>query len=117
MEVTKFLRGSAGYPEALRQINSPPSQLFHSGADLTELLRRPRLAIIGSRLVTPYGKQVTRQLARQLAEQGVVIVSGLALGVDGLSHQAALEAGGLCIAVLPSSLQQIYPATNRRIAE
>jgi DNA processing protein len=67
-------------------------------------------------MVSAYGKQVTLRLAAQLAEQGIVIISGLALGVDGLGHRATLEAGGLAIAVLPSSLEEIYPATNRRLA-
>lgn len=117
MEINRLTRRSKDYPEPLRHISSPPAQLFHMGADLTELMKRPRVAIIGSRLPTMYGRQVTHQLASELAAQGVVIVSGLALGVDGLSHQAALEAGGLCLAVLPGSLEHIYPATNRRLAE
>jgi len=104
-------------PPLLRQIPSPPKQLWCAGANLDDLLARPRLAIVGSRNVSPYGKQVTLQLSRQLAEQGVVIVSGLALGVDGLAHQAALEAQGLTIAVLPSSPDIITPATNYRLAE
>ncbi len=115
--IHKLLVGSPGFPEVLRQIPSAPAQLFHRGAPLEELLRRPRVAIVGSRSVSPYGKQVTTQLARQLAEQGVVIVSGLALGVDGLAHQAAIEAGGQAIAVLPGPLEAIVPTTNRRLAQ
>ncbi len=91
--------------------------MYCRGAPLSELLKRPRVAIVGSRGPSAYGKQVTTQLARELAEQGIVIISGLALGIDALAHQATLEAGGLAIAVLPGSVEKIYPATNRRLGE
>lgn len=117
MRVNKLTLSTETIPESLRQIASPPGVLFHSGAALTELLKRPRLAIVGSRNVSPYGKQVTLQLARELAEQGIVIISGLALGVDALAHQAALEADGLTIAVLPGPVEKIYPVTNTRLGE
>lgn len=103
-------------PAVLTQIPSPPKQLFHEGAALDELLKRPRVAIVGSRNVSTYGRQTTLKLARELAEQGIVIVSGLALGVDGLAHQAALEAGGQAIAVLPGPLEIIAPAQHRQLA-
>lgn len=108
---------SPDYPEVLKDIPSPPKQLFCLGADLNELLKLPRVAIIGTRNITPYGELVTAKLARELAEQGVVIISGLAIGVDALAHRAALEAGGLCVGVLPCPLDNIVPATNRRLAE
>ncbi|HWB38614.1 MAG TPA: DNA-processing protein DprA [Candidatus Saccharimonadales bacterium] len=104
-------------PPDLKRIASPPKQLFHAGANLAELLKRPRLAIIGSRSVTAYGRQVTLQLAGQLAEQGIVIISGLALGVDGLAHQACLDAGGLTIAVLPGPLDDIVPSTHQPLSD
>lgn len=104
-------------PKVLRGISSPPDQLYCRGASLPELLKRPRVAIVGSRGPTTYGIQVTTRLARELAEQGIVIVSGLALGVDALAHQAALEVGGLCIAVLPGPVSKIYPRSNERIGQ
>ncbi|HWT56218.1 MAG TPA: DNA-processing protein DprA [Candidatus Microsaccharimonas sp.] len=104
-------------PERLRQLSSPPGQLFHAGADLDDLLKRPTVAIVGSRKVTPYGQQITTKLARELAEQGIVIVSGLALGVDALAHEAALAVGGLTIAVLPSSLEHIAPRSHVGLAQ
>ncbi len=103
-------------PEELRRISVPPKQLFHAGAPLDDLLSRPRVTIVGSRNVSTYGTLVTSQLARQLAEQGIVIISGLALGVDGLAHRAALEANGLAIAVLPAPLDDIVPVSNRHLA-
>lgn len=117
MNIKMLKLSSGGYPEVLRQIPSPPKQLYWSGATMDELLARPRVAIVGSRRVSTYGRQVTSQLARQLAEQGVVIISGLAMGIDAIGHQSALEAGGLCIAVLPGPLDKIVPATNLRLAE
>ncbi len=106
----------SNYPDILRQIADPPKQLYYQG-QLLDLLKQPRLAVVGSRKVSPYGKQVTTALAGAAAGQGLVIVSGLAFGVDALAHQAALDAGGLTIAVLPSSLSHIYPASHRNLAQ
>lgn len=106
-----------GYPLPLNNIASPPQQLYIYGADLVELLKRPRLAIVGSRNVSSYGRQITAKLARELAEQGIVIISGLALGVDAIAHAAALDAGGLTIAVLPSPVDHPYPSSNAQLAK
>lgn len=116
MQIKKLTLNS-GMPEALRQIGSPPKQLFCRGTSLFDLMARPRVAIVGSRGPSAYGKQVAAQLARELAEQGMVIISGLALGIDAIAHRAALEAGGLAIAVLPGPVDNIYPRTNRRLGE
>jgi DNA processing protein len=104
-------------PKRLTRIAQPPKQLFWHGSDPEALLARPCVAIVGSRAVSPYGRQVTRQFAAQLAERGVVIISGLAFGVDSIAHQAALEAGGLTIAVLPGSVDEVYPRSHARLAE
>jgi len=104
-------------PKELKRIPSPPKQLFQLGQNLADLLEYPCVAIVGSRNVSPYGNQITARLAGDLAERGIVIVSGLALGVDGIAHTAALAAGGKCIAVLPSPLSNIAPATNRQLAK
>jgi len=103
--------------EVLQHIPSPPGHLFVKSTNLPDLLQRPRVAIVGSRKISAYGKAVTSSLASELARAGIVIVSGLALGVDGLAHRAALEAGGLTIAVLPGSLADIYPASHRQLAD
>lgn len=105
------------FPESLRHIPSAPKELYVAGENLSELLKRPRVAVVGSRKISPYGKTVTARLAGDLAKQGIVIVSGLAFGVDAAAHQAALEAGGSAIAVLPTPLSKIYPASNHRLAE
>lgn len=80
-------------------------------------MQRPRIAIVGSRKVSPYGREVTTKLAYDLASRGVVIISGLALGVDALAHKAALDAGGTTVAVLPSPLEHIYPSSHTQLAK
>ena len=102
-------------PERLRRVLPPPSQLF-VGGDLSQLLNSPSVGIVGSRKVSPYGRQVTEQLAGELAACGIVIVSGLALGVDSIAHQEALARGGGTIAVLPGSIEDIYPSSHRQLA-
>lgn len=92
-------------------------QLYLRCNNFEELIDRPKIAIVGSRKVTPYGKRITIQFASELAKQGVVIVSGLAYGVDAIAHRAALDAGGLTIAVLPGSVETPYPSTHRGLAE
>ncbi len=116
MKITKLHIGSKEYPQPLQDITDPPKQLYYIG-DLEAATAKPRLAIVGSRKVPAYGKAVTLRLAREATEQGIVIVSGLALGVDGLAHQAALEANGTTIAVLPTSLSKIYPSSHHQLAK
>jgi len=79
--------------------------------------RPPVVAIVGTRKPTSYGKEVTFNLAYNLAKKGVIIVSGLALGVDAIAHRAALEAGGTTIAVMAGGLDSIYPANHRGLAK
>lgn len=116
MTVKKITQNDSAFPGKLKHIPQPPKELYVLG-DIEPLADKPVVSIVGSRAVTPYGKQVTNRLASELASQGIAIVSGLALGVDALAHTAALEAGGYTVAVLPSSLEAIYPATNRQLAK
>lgn len=108
--------GDDDFPEVLRSIPGPPKQLYVLG-DLAALLAMPRLAVVGSRHVSPYGRQITSRLVEEIAGQGVVIISGLAIGVDAIAHQAALAAHGQTIAVLPCGLDKLYPSTNARLGE
>jgi DNA processing protein len=117
MKIKKISLTSEQLPSKLAQIADPPLKLHVLGAHLDELLTRPAVAIVGSRKVSPYGKVVTAQLASELARAGVVIISGLAIGVDGIAHRAALEVGGLTIAVLPSGLDRVYPASHHQLAQ
>lgn len=100
------------YPELLKQIAVPPAVLYVRG----ELTKDPLVAIVGSRRMTDYGRRVTQDLAQYLALQGVGVVSGLALGIDGAAHQAALTSNGTTIGVLASGVDRIYPASHGRLA-
>lgn len=104
-------------PERLQHIPQPPQCLYVASDNWDDLLQRPAVAIVGSRQPTAYGRAVTRQLAGDLAAQGVVIVSGLAYGVDSLAHEGALASGGLTIAVLPAGLTSVYPRSHRQLAK
>ena len=108
MKVKYLTINDSTYPLLLKKLPTPPKELYVLGADLTEIMERPRVTIVGSRGVSTYGQQVTAQLAGELAERGFVVVSGLALGVDGTAHQGALAAGSITIAVLPCGLVQPY---------
>lgn len=106
-----------GYPEILTQIPDPPHTLFVRGKLPDEKL--PSIAVVGTRNHTLYGKQVCAEIVSGLAHQGVAIVSGLALGVDGVAHETALNNSGKTIAVLGSGVNKdsIYPAFHQRLAE
>ncbi len=109
-----FCWDDGDYPINLRKIPHPPPVLYIRGQleDRDELA----VAVVGTRRASPYGREVARELGTELARHGVTVVSGMALGVDAIAHQAALEAGGRTIAVLGSGIDQIYPARNRRLA-
>lgn len=92
-----------------------PEQIYLAGKLPSE--QTPAVAIVGSRKPTPYGNEVTYRLAYDLAKRGVIIISGLAYGVDAIAHKAALDAGGTTIAVLASGLHKVYPAANTQLAE
>src|SRR5258708_2948914 len=118
MKVNSLKRDAPDFPEVLRQITVPPKELFWLGAHPNSLIKAPRVAIVGSRRMSTYGRVVTQPLTTQLATQGgMIIISGLALGVDAAAHRAALEVGGLTVAVLPTSLDNIYPASHQNLAK
>lgn len=114
MNINKVSPDKHNYLQIISSIDKSPDILFYAGT-LPEQ-RVPTVAIVGTRKPTAYGKEVTHQLAYDLAKHGVVIISGIALGVDGIAHTAALEANGITIAVLPCGLPKIYPATHRDLA-
>lgn len=107
---------TSSIPKRLQRLTDPPAQLYIQGP-LQALLQQPCLAIVGSRAVSPYGQQVTTMLAQAAARAGIVVISGLALGIDSIAHRAALEAQGSTIAVLPGGLKRIYPASHQRLAK
>ena len=103
-------------PELLRQIHDPPPTLFLRGGADVEVLWRPAVAIVGARACSTYGAQVARMLGRELAASGLVVVSGLARGVDGEAHRGALDAGGVTVAVLGCGIDRGYPAAHTELA-
>ena len=108
-----LILGQPGFPPRLAEIAVPPIALEAAGdADLAA----PGIAVVGSRRATPYGIAVAERLAAGLAEAGLVVVSGLARGVDAAAHRAALEAGGRTVAVLGSAHDSLYPPEHRELA-
>lgn len=103
------------YINILTSVDSAPKTLYYIGT--LPQKRQPTVAIVGTRKPTAYGKEVAATLAEQLTRRGVVIVSGLALGIDAIAHRACLDAGGTTIAVLGNGLHKIYPHTNRALGE
>jgi DNA processing protein len=104
------------FPHLLAAIHDPPPRLFLRGAADRAVLERPAVAVVGARGCSPYGAQVARTLGRELAAAGLVVVSGLARGVDGEAHRGALEAGGVTVAVLGCGIDRDYPASHRDLA-
>lgn len=107
--------GHRAYPRLLAEAAGRPSILYVRG-ELTPA-DETGVAIVGTRRATPYGRQVAERIATELAQAGVTVISGLARGVDGVAHRAALAAGGRTVAVLGSGPDVIYPAEHRRLAE
>ena len=92
-----------------------PTELYIAGKLPSE--RIPAVAIVGSRKPSPYGEAATYKLAFELAQSGVVIISGLAYGIDAIAHKAALDAGGITIAVVAGGLHSIYPSAHTALAQ
>lgn len=102
------------YPDYLREIFDPPFVLYCAGK--VEALKGPAVAIVGARKPSPYGRAVAERIAQDLASRGIVVVSGLARGVDSIAHWGAIR-GGKTVAVLGSGLENIYPRDNRKLFE
>jgi DNA processing protein len=116
MSVCRIRRGQAEYPPLLRAIPDPPPTLWLRGEASTELLVRPAVAIVGARACSSYGRSVARSLGRELASAGLVVVSGMARGIDGEAHRGALDVGGITVAVLGCGIDRDYPAAHRDLA-
>jgi len=103
------------YPQRLKEIDQPPPVLYIRGEYLPDDLFA--VAIVGTRRVTPYGRQITEELSSFLAANNMTVISGLARGVDAVAHQTTLKAGGRTIAVLGSGVDKIYPPEHRALAD
>lgn len=104
------------YPRLLKTLSNAPLALWVHGRDLA-LLDAPQLAIVGSRNPTHNGRETAEQFAHYLAERGLTITSGLAAGIDGASHEGALNGSGSTLAVLGCGLDRVYPQSNAALAE
>jgi DNA processing protein len=104
-----------GYPTRLREIYDPPAVLWVRGS--VQLLSKPGIAVVGTRHPSPYGTGMAEMLSRDLAARGVVILSGMARGVDTAAHKGALEAKGKTVAVWGTGIDVIYPKENKKLAE
>ena len=113
----RFLgRSDATFPRLLHAIHDPPAGLFVRGGAGDDLLARGAVAIVGARACSAYGRQVARRLGRDAAAAGLVVVSGMARGVDAEAHRGALEGGGITIAVLGCGVDRDYPAAHASLA-
>jgi DNA processing protein len=106
---------SADYPPLLREIFAPPPVVYVKGAMST--FGRHAVAIVGTRHPSPYGQRAAAEMSAGLAKNGIAVISGLALGVDTISHQACLDNGQPTVAVLGCGLDTIYPPANKKLAE
>ena len=110
INVSYVTTNDSDYPINLVDLDDAPLVLFYKGKLLKEDVNS--IAIVGSRKMTVYGKEVARRFATDLANHGITVVSGLAFGIDAMAHKSALEAGGRCVAVLASGLDEITPRSN-----
>jgi len=113
MKINNISPDTNKFTQMLSTLAVVPEKLYYLGNLPAE--RRPAVAIVGTRRPTAYGTEVTTQLATDLARRGIVIVSGMALGVDGLAHRAALEVGGTTIAVQGNGLAKLYPRSHEQL--
>lgn len=113
-QIQVFIWDDPKYPRRLKEIEHPPPVLYVSGS--FEEVDQWSVAVVGTRRVTAYGRQVTEEIGQKLAQHGVTVISGLARGVDALAHQAALKNGGRTVAVLGCGVDQIYPPEHRNLA-
>lgn len=105
--------GEPDYPELLAEIKRPPRQMFYIGS--LDMLKRTCVAVVGSRTTTLYGRNVATQMGRRLAQHGVTVVSGMALGIDSCAHRGAMEADGNTAAVFGCGVDKCYPPENQEL--
>lgn len=103
-----------GYPSLLREIPNPPKQIYVRGT-IPEP-RHPAVAVVGTRKATAAGIETTERMAAEFARQGLIVISGLAMGIDAAAHRGALGVRGKTVAVLGNGIDEVYPAQNERLA-
>jgi len=113
--ITVVISDEDNYPNRLKEIDQPPPVLYIRGEIVEDDFWA--VAVVGTRRVTAYGRQVTDELASYLAQNGITVISGMARGVDAIAHQSAIRAGGRTIAVLGSGVDRIYPPEHRSLSD
>ena len=112
----RVARSDSRFPPRLKAIFDPPPALYLRGSGDVELLARRAVAVVGARSCSPYGAQVARTLGRELTAAGLLVLSGLARGIDGEAHRGALDAGGPTVGVLGCGIDRDYPAVNAELS-
>ncbi|PIT97572.1 DNA-protecting protein DprA [Candidatus Berkelbacteria bacterium CG10_big_fil_rev_8_21_14_0_10_41_12] len=115
MNYSEITKSDKRFPKKLREIPDCPQKLYCIGN--VDLFSKPIIAIVGSRKASEYGKIITKKFASYLASNGYVIASGLAIGIDAQAHKSALSVEGYTIAVLGTGIDEIYPASNKSLAD
>ena len=116
MNISKYIQiDDEIYPVMLKEIDDPPNRLYYKGN--LKLLYESGLAIIGTRHITEYGEKITKKFAREIALRDIVVISGMAVGVDKVAHSETLKSGGKTIAVIGSGFNNIYPKENIKLFE
>lgn len=115
MTRTKIEYLSDSYPERLRYIENPPTRLYVEGN--VDIINEIGISVIGSRTNTQYGEKMCKSFVKNLVEYDINIISGLAVGIDGIAHITCLKNSGKTIAVLPSGLDNIYPSVHKELAQ
>ena len=113
MEIKEIKIEDEKYPNQLKEIKNPPNKIFLVGNE--KILQSDGIAVIGSRCNTEYGEKYATKFSKELAKQGLTIISGMAVGIDGFAHKGALSVGGKTIAVLGSGFNNIYPEENKEL--
>lgn len=118
LKINRVFLGGADYPTLLMEIPNPPKEIFYLGDLLGKsLVKPPKIAIVGTRKATAYGRAVAKEMAQKFVKKGIVVVSGLAMGIDTAAHEGALLGRGKTIAVLACGLDLIYPRQNENLAK
>jgi DNA processing protein len=115
-QIRRLRRRDPAYPPLLAAIHDPPPAIWLRGEGDDDVLSRPAVAVVGARACSAYGRSVARSLGRELGAAGLVVVSGMARGIDGDVHRGTLEAGGVTVAVLGCGIDRDYPAAHAELA-
>ncbi len=107
----------SGALDRLSELANPPENIYHKGTNILELELQKSVAMVGSRDVSEDGISAAFELGKKMAEEGRVVVSGLALGIDTAAFEGCLSSNGVCVAVLPSGVDTVYPRSNEGLAE